>query len=240
MSRRLSPAQLSILKEAVRGRRVLDVGDERSQFLASEFAPYAKAWTIIGRSAPEDFTAQHPQIKVMPEKFDECNPRPDPTEVDMVLLPFPSPSLNYDLECLQWTLPYHVVLIFCHPKDEAESGSPGFWKFMKSMTIQEDQRDMWSRLIVMQKPPSLTEPPPPSEESEEDEEEAKEESHGHFPKKGHRYRLAAGFRWPDKKPGERPPIVEITSHWTKGSGPVKILGTGAVLRVRKSDLGAAM
>lgn len=228
MGRRLSPQQLKSFKEIIRNKRVLDVGNEQSPFLAAEFARYARSWTMVGRTPTLPMGESLPtNIVVVAQSFDTWLERPLPSDFDVILLSFPSPSSNQDSKCIEWSTTEHMIVFFGHPTDDSISGSPEFWKLISTLDIQRDERDIWSRMILIRKStPAKTDKPHLQRDP--------------YPKKGDRYRLVASFRWPDKKPGERPPIVEVVKNWEKNSGPAKIIGSGEILRLRKHDLGAPM
>lgn len=232
MPRRLSPAQLKSLRDMIRRRRVLDVGHPGSQFIGAEFSRYSASWTVVGRNIPAAHAATPPHnLAVVPQTFDTWTERPPPTEFDVVILPFPSNDHPQDAACLEWSTHPQVIVFFGHPSDNALCGSPGFWDLAGKLKPDSDARDLWSRMMVMHKP---------SPEEEKEEEDEHEGGHGHHPKKGERYKLASSFKWPDKKPGDKAPIVEIMKDWTKGSGTAKIVGKGDVIHVRKTELAAKM
>src|SRR3990167_9120091 len=116
MSRRLSPKQLNIFHELIHGKHILDVGDENSQFLATEFARYSRSWIVVGRTSPTQNPLPHTTF--IPEKFDAWNERPDPESIDRILLAFSSPDLAYDVACLQWATPKHTIIFFGDPTDD--------------------------------------------------------------------------------------------------------------------------
>lgn len=236
MARRISPQQLKFFKETIQGRRVLDVGNANSQFLAEEFARYAAAWVVVGRAPPPSLSdSLKDRLRVIPEAFGAWTDRPPPSDFDVIVLPSPSPSSTQGLECLQWAGPQNVIVFFGDPKEDDACGSPEFWQYARRLRTQRDERDLWSRMLVLEKPEELS-----GESTAESAEAGASESHGHFPKKGERYRLAPNARWPGKEPGEHPPVVEITRHWERKSGPAKIVSKGDVIHVRKADLGAKM
>lgn len=228
MGRRLSPKQLREFKKIIQGKRVLDVGDENSQFLAMEFARFAKTWTVVGRPAPPSATAQlPPSVTVVPDSFEKWTERPAPTEFDVIVLPFPSPAATGDAQCLEWAEEDQMMVVFADPQDDSVAGSPDFWKLAREQRVQRDDRDPWSRMMVFQKTAAKSKKEEPAHK-------------GSFPKKGKRYKLVPGFRWPGKLPGTPTPIVEISKNWEKNAGPAKIIGTGEVLRLHGYDLGAPM
>lgn len=225
MARRLSPQQLKIFKEIIRDKRILDVGDKTSQFLAEEFARYVKAWTVVGRKPPAFLKDFPPHVTIVEETFDLCSNRLSPSDFDVIVFPFSSPASKQDVCCLEWALAEHVILFFCHPKDDTVSGSPSFWKLIRTLTIEHEEKDFWSRLLVIQKKSSLSKT---------------QTSSRALPKGGERYRLVRTFKWPGKKPGEKPPTVEITKNWEKGSGPAKMIATGEVIHLHTYDLASPM
>lgn len=209
----------------VRGKRVLDVGDEASSFLASEFARYARAWIVVGRSPPPAHPALPACVRIVPERFEAWAERPEPSEFDVILLACPSPSNPQDAACLQWCAPGPLVVFFGHAREDALCGSPGFWQEMRAFEVETDARDAWSRLVTMRR----------SSGGEEEEVHRRK-----LPRKGDRYRLAPSCRWPGKRSGERPPMVEIVRDWEKGGGKAKIVTTGEVFHLRRFDLGPKM
>ncbi len=228
MARRISPKQLKALRDLIRGRRVLDVGHARSQFLGAEFSRYTQSWIVVGRPLPPEHAAEPPpNLGVVIETFDTWAECPPPTEFDVILFCFPATDHPQDAACVQWAAHPHVIIIFGHPTDDTLCGSEPFWELVKNLKPHSDERDQWSRMLVVHKP------------GEEDDEE-EEEHHGHYPKKGERYKLANSFKWPGKKSGDKAPVVEIMKDWTKGSGNVKIVGKADFVHVRKTDLAAKM
>ena len=231
MARRLSPNQLKAFKEIIHGKRILDIGDRTSQFLAEEFARYTKSWTVIGRTQPHLVAELPSNVCVIPDPFNAWQNRPPPTDFDVVLFPSPSPSLTQDADCLEWTTPEQTIIFFGHPTDETIDGSPSFWKLLhqlklvKELVIQRDEKDLWSRFLVMHKALEETE---------------KAVHHGSFPKRGERYRLANSCKWPGKKPGDKPPVVEIAKNWDRAAGPAKMIERGEVIHLHKADLGSPM
>ncbi len=233
MQHRLSSQQLDLFQQLVRAQRVLDVGDASSEFLAVDFARYARHWTMVGRTPPDLTLALPHNVLVVSNPFALWPGRPPPAQFDVVLFTFPPVNRPQDAECLKWTIPSHTILLFGPPTDDVPCGSPAFWEIAKTFHIVREERDAFSRFLVMRHQPEVV-------VQEEEEEEEENISFGHYPKKGERYRLAASFRYPEKKRGDRAPIVEITRDWKSGAGPARIYRTSVMLRLHRYDLAMPM
>lgn len=235
ITRRLSPKQLEAFRELVRAKRVLDVGDATSPFLASEFARYAKDWVVIGRPPPQLRAPLPGNVIVRTHPYDATGlSQLDAEDFDVILLPFPSLKGTQEAACLEDVGLEQVVVIFGLPDPDTSCGSLRFWQLAEAFERTRDDSDAWSRMLVIRRPR-------PEGVAEEGELGPMDGVEGRkYPKKGDRYRLVPSFRWPGKKPGERPPVVEITRNWTKAAGPAKVIGLGEVWRLRKADLGQEM
>lgn len=235
ITRRLSPKQLDAFRELVRGKRVLDVGGATSPFLASEFARYAAEWVVVGRPPPELRAPLPPSVTVRSHPYDVAGPSQLTAEdFDVLLFPFPSLKGTQEAACLEDAGLDQVVVVFGLPDPDTSCGSLRFWQLAEGFERCRDDSDAWSRMLVMRRPR-------PKVDEEGDEPGPMDGVEGRkYPKKGERYRLVPSFRWPGKKPGGRPPIVEITRDWTKAAGPAKVIGLGEVWRLRKPDLGQSL
>lgn len=220
MEKRPGSQQLKILKKIIQGKRVLDVGDKNSPFLATKLARYAKTWTVVGRPPPSLMIKPLPDhVMIVTEPFETWTNCPPPSEFDVILLPFPSPSMSYDAQCLKWMAAEQVVIFFGHPQDDDAYGSPSFWQLARNLVVQQEEKALGSRMIVFRKSdPYIFKHP--------------------YPQKGDRYRLVPSFRWPGKQRSQRPPIVEMIKDWGRNSGPAKIIGSEDVLWLHTYDLGA--
>lgn len=232
IARRISPKQLEAFRELVRGKRVLDVGNAATPFLGAEFARYAERWVAVGRPPPELRAPLPPSVTVNTHPYDEVGPsRLDAEDFDVVLFAFPPMKGAQEEACLGDAGLEQTVVVFGLPDPDTSCGSIRFWQLAEAFERVRDDSDAFSRMLVLRRPR------PDKEGGEEGEEELGGRK---YPKKGDRYRLVPSFRWPDKRPGERPPVVEITRDWTKASGPAKVIGLGEVWRIRKADLGPSL
>lgn len=232
ITRRLSPKQLEAFRELIRGKRVLDVGDAMSPFLASEFARYSERWVTVGRPPPELRAPLPTSVTVNTHPYDAATASHlRALNFDVLLFPFPSLKGTQEAACLGDAGLEQTVVVFGLPDPDTSCGSLRFWKIAEGFERVRDDSDAFSRMLVMR----LPQPGSEDEEGDELEEEGKK-----YPQKGERYRLVPSFRWPGKKPGERPPVVEIARNWTKAAGPAKVIGLGEVWRIRKADLGQSL
>ena len=236
ITRRLSPKQLETFRELIRGKRVLDVGDASSPFLASEFARYAEQWVVVGRPPPELRAPLPGCVIVLTHPYDAAGPSHLGAEdFDILLFPFPALKGTQEAACLKDAGLDQVVVVFGLPDPDTSYGSLRFWKLAEVFERCHDDSDAWSRMLVMRRPP------PKNDDEEGDEPDPMDGVEGRkYPKKGERYRLVPSFRWPGKKSGGRPPIVEITRDWTRGAGPAKAIGLGEVWQIRRCDLGPSI
>ncbi len=262
-----SVAHIGMLLDLVRDKRVLDVGDADSPFLAKRFALRAQSWIVVGRPPPPMQAALLPKnVAVVIEQFSPETPPVQPSEVDVILFPFPSPTLAHDAACLKWATPDHLIVFLGAPGNEASHGSPAFWEIARTLETKNDLVDEQGRFLIMQKKgaslsrTSVKIPAPGpvpltvekkaekgvqeevvQEEKEGEEEEKEEEEKGPgLPKKGDRYRLVPSCLWPDKERGDRPPVVQIVDNFTQTSGPCKVVPDGQTFDVHVADLGTQL
>ncbi|NUN92148.1 MAG: hypothetical protein HUU04_00020 [Verrucomicrobiae bacterium] len=230
IARRISPRQLEVFREMLRGKRVLDVGVAGSPFLAAEFARYAARWTVVGRPPPQLHAPLPSSVTVWTHPYDAAgSARIRPDDFDLVLFAFPPLRGTQEAACLEDVGQDQSVVVFGLPDPDASCGSLRFWQLAEAFERCRDDSDAFSRMLVMRRP---------RVEEDEDKLGPMDGVEGRrYPQKGERYRLVPSFRWPGKRPGERPPIVEITRDWTRGMGPAKAIGLGEVWRLRRSDLG---
>ncbi|MCC7518203.1 MAG: hypothetical protein IT578_03350 [Verrucomicrobiae bacterium] len=234
IARRISPKQLEVFRELLRGKRVLDLGNEASPFLAAEFARYAARWVVAGRAPPRLHAPLPSSVSVNTHPYDAVTrTQLNAEDFDILLFPFPPLKGTQEAACLEDAGLNQVVVVFGLPDPDTSCGSLRFWQLAEAFERVRDDSDAFSRMLMMRRP-----------RPEDDAEEVHSPMDGvegrKYPRKGDRYRLAPSFRWPGKKPGERPPIVEITRDWTRAAGPAKAVGLGEVWRIRKSDLGQTL
>ncbi|MBI4025991.1 MAG: hypothetical protein HY360_13480 [Verrucomicrobia bacterium] len=237
----LSIEHEDILKGLVHGKRVLDIGDPGSPFLVNQFAAGAKKWTMVGRLPPLVCFSMLPRNVVATNaKFNPDDPPVQPSEVDLILFCFPSPTLPHDGFCLKWATLNHLIVFLGAPEGQRTYGSPAFWKMTEWIKMELDSSDEFGRVFVFKK--ELPRPPAsaiklvrPAQLPGGRRRPVK--ASVLLPKKGERYRLSPICAWPGKRRGMEPPIVEISGDWNIPSGPAKIIVTGEIFHAYLPDLG---
>ena len=107
---------------------------------------------MIGRPPPLVHVAPLPSnVVVVNERFTPETSPVQPSEVDVVLFPFPSPSLSHDADCLKWATPDHLIVFLGDPGNETSYGSPAFWEIARTLEKKVDLVDEQGRLLIMQK-----------------------------------------------------------------------------------------
>jgi len=214
------------LRDVTRGKRVLDVGDEESPFLAELLATEARAWMVVGRNAPCFSATFSPSLIVNNAKFDARTFHLRPTDFDLILFSNPSFRSTQDAACLQWTVPGQVIAFLSDSQDGTTAGSPEFWGLAAKLTLEKEWRSESGFLLIFRKlPPSASEVEIPSRS---------------LPKINERYRLAPTAQWPGKRHGEDAPVVIVLRDWTDQFGPVRLIKSEAVLHIRLYELGSQL
>ena len=248
---RLSPEHSQRLMDLIRGKRVLDVGDEQSPFFAGTLAGHAARWTMVGRLPPLRLFSIPPRnVVVTNAKFTTELGFVKATEIDIILLAFPSPDDSQHVAAAEWATTAHLIVFAGNAPEEAACGSPDFWRLVEKATIEADAKDQVSRLLIFRKKPPGAEAAGVASATRLVEELRKSRiqapnplqptSEPNLPRKGDRYHLSPSCNWPNKKSGERPPVVEIDKDWTQRMGPVKFVQTGEVFAIRLPDLGGQL
>lgn len=236
-----------MLRRMVEDKRVLDVGDKDSPFLARTFAPLARSWTMVGRPPPLDISLAA-NFRGIANPFSPVFAAIQAESVDLVLLSFPSPSLTQDANAVQWATRDHLIIFLGNSQEENQHGSPAFWQLTGSLDLQMDAHDKVSRLMVWRKkaPPRVSRirPASPSKIRRvskirliERRIIRKPVKPRNLPRKGDRYRLTPSAYWPNKKAGIRAPAVEMVCDWSHPFGAVRVIQTGEVFHIRLADLG---
>jgi hypothetical protein len=230
------------IADFIRGKRVLDIGDEGSPFIADELAPQASAWHVTGRRPAGAGIPLPSHCTVTDALFDPQALQLEPSSIDVILFACPSPSLNQDEACLKWATDQHLLILLTNAQQKTVYGSPGFWEATKELIQEQEFREASFSCIVFRKTPSaatlaVAQDRPTTEAAGPPVAEA---SHRRYPRKGERYRLAPSYHWPNKRPGDKPPVIVISSNWTKTSGHAEIVGGGGILSVRLGDLGTKL
>jgi len=248
----LSVDHHEMLKNLVRDKGILDIGDRESPFLAKFFAPNTRSWTMVGRPPPAQFVSSSlPNLIVIDAPFSFETGIVQPSEVDLILFNFPSPHGSHDATALEWAKEDHMILFLGDPVEEKLYGSPSFWRLAGGFELQMDARDKISRLLGLRRkrPPRVSRARPISSSkrirvskirnSKSKMLRKTEETHA-FPSKGNRYHLSPTAYWPGKRSGDTPPVVEMICDWAHPFGPVKILQGGEVFHIQSGDLGGRL
>jgi hypothetical protein len=227
----ISSEHLGMLQELARGRSILDIGDEGSPFLAQLFASISQKWTVVGRGLTYFIPDLSSHLVINNHKFTEWGHPPPPSGFDVILFVF-SEIDDVEVEaCLNWATPDQLIVFLCFIDGVVELDEDVFAHRYLSLTLLGCTEGLESRLLIFQKN---------EEVQKEFLEQQVDPFHRQFPRKGDRYHLTPHARWPGKKSGDRPPVVEIVRNWERGSGPVKIVSTEIVWYIRGADLGSAM
>ncbi|MDD2707563.1 MAG: hypothetical protein PHV34_06090 [Verrucomicrobiae bacterium] len=218
---------LTFLKNLTLEKRVLDIGDEDSPFVAEWLAASAKSWFVTGRYPPNPDIDLSRSCVVSNKPFDRQTLHLNQSLIDVILFSCPSPVLPHDAEALQWASPQHQIILITDAHNDRAYGSPGFWTLAEKLYSHDEYRDENCHI-------QLLSPHKPEKKGEAAESTSPEHK---FPKRGERYRLGATCHWPGKQKGDRPPIVEIRENWRTNSGYVELLERGELIYVHLGDLG---
>lgn len=224
----MTPLLFEELRNLIRDKRVLDIGDEGSPFLAELLAAEAKTWRAVGRYPPGLKGSLSENCTVTNAPFGSQNLHLEAEEIDVILFSCPTPELEQDAQCLEWTTSAQSILFLTDPDEDTLFGSPRFWSLLKEIPIEAEHRDASCHLVIYRKPAPIVE------------EKKVEEHHKRLPKRGERYKLAPNFRWPNKQHGEKAPTIEISSDWKHGAGPATLIRDGQMLHLHTGDLGSSL
>lgn len=232
---------LHFIRDLVRGKRVLDIGDEDSPFLAEIFWGDALRWIVIGRDPP-NLTMELPSNCILTNARFDRKILLDPSQIDVLLFCHSSLSFRQDMPYLEWATADHK-LVFINSSKESPYNEAAVRQAAPSqnLILEKEFQDETVRLLVFRKSAISSEELPKEmglEETVKVEEEATVSYKKHFPKAGERFLLAPSASWPGKRRGDKPPSVRIIEDWKKNSGAA-VLQTGQLLHLHKGDLGRA-